>query len=97
MSFGLATWGEDWGDRSQVLTRNSHQSTAVGAHLPHFAKALWGWPESMALGSDKGLDVLYSTPAHFVSLAPSISGHLRSLASCPGEKCELIVFRVCCS
>ncbi len=54
----------------QNLARNSHQPTAAGAHLPHFAKAMWGRPESTALGSDKGLDVLYSTPARFVSLAP---------------------------
>ncbi len=40
------------------LTRNSRQPTAAGAHLPHFAKAMWGRPESTALGSDKGLDVL---------------------------------------
>ncbi|MEE9144340.1 MAG: hypothetical protein V3U06_06170, partial [Candidatus Binatia bacterium] len=71
------------------LARNSHQPTAVGVHLPHFAKAMWGRPESTALGSDKGLDVLYSTPARFVSLAPCISGHLRALASRPGEKCGL--------
>ena len=50
---------------------------------------MWGRPESTALRSDKGLDVLYSTPARFVSLAPCISGHLRALASRPGEKCEL--------
>ncbi len=53
-----------------MLARNSHQPTAAGAHLPHFAKATWGRPESTALGSDKGLDDLYSTPARFVSLAP---------------------------
>ena len=47
------------------LTRNSHQTTAAGVHLPHFAKAMWGSPKSTALGSDKGLDVLYSTPSRF--------------------------------
>ncbi len=52
---------------------------AAGAHLP----------ESTALHSDQGLDVLYSTPARFVSRAPSISGYLRSLASRPGEKSGL--------
>ena len=56
--------------RAEKPARNSHQPTAAGAHLPHFAKALWGWPESTALGSDKGLDVLSSTPARFVSHAP---------------------------
>ena len=40
--------------------------------------------------SDKGLDVLYSTPARFVSRAPCISGHLRALASRSGEKCGLV-------
>ena len=55
---------------SRRLARNSHQPTAAGTHLPHFAKAMWGGPESTALGSDKGLGVLYSTPARFVSLAP---------------------------
>ena len=30
-----------------------------------------------------------STPAHFVSLAPCIFGHLRALASRSGEKCGL--------
>jgi len=44
----------------KVNARNSHQPTAAGAHLP----------ESTALGSDKGLDVLVSTPARFVSLTP---------------------------
>ena len=47
-------------------------------------------PESTALHSDKGLDVLYSTAARFVSRAPSISGHLRAIASRSGEKCGLI-------
>ncbi len=56
--------------REEKPARNSHQPTAAGAHLPHFAKALWGWPESTALGSDKGLDVLSSTAARFVSHAP---------------------------
>ncbi len=59
-----------------MITRISHQATAVGVHLP----------ESSALRSDKGLNVLYSTSARFVSLAPCISGHLRALASRPGEK-----------
>ncbi len=72
------------------LTRNSHQTTAAGVHLPHFAKAMWGSPKSTALGSDKGLDVLYSTPSHFVSRAPCISGYLRALASRPGEKSGLV-------
>ncbi len=63
--------------------------TAAGAHLPHLAKAMWGRPESTALGSDKGLDVLYSTPARFVSLAPCIFGHLHFLASCSGKKSRL--------
>ncbi len=43
---------------------------AAGAHLPHFAKARWGRPESTVLGSDKVLDVVSSAPAHFVSFAP---------------------------
>ncbi len=60
---------------SRLLARNSHQTTAAGAHLPHFAKAMWGRPESTALGSDKGLDVLYV--------------RLRALALRPGEKCGL--------
>jgi len=50
-------------------------ATAAGAHLS----------ESTALRSDEGLDVLYSTPARFVSLAPCISGHLHALATRPGE------------
>ncbi len=41
-----------------ILALNSHQPTAAGAHLPHFAKAMWGRPVSTALGSDKGLDDL---------------------------------------
>ncbi len=57
----------------------SHQPTAACAHLP----------ESTALRSDKGLDVLHSTPARFVSRPPCISGHLRVLASRSGEKCGL--------
>ncbi len=52
------------------VARNSHQPTAAIAHLPHFAKAMWGRPEPTALRSGKGLDVLWSTPAHFVSRAP---------------------------
>ncbi len=64
---------------------------AAGVHLPHFAKAMWGRPESTALHSDKGLDVLYSTPARFVSHAHCISGHLHALASRPGEKSGLIL------
>ncbi len=60
--------------------RNSRQPTTAGAPLP----------ESTALGSDKGLDVLYSTPARFVSLAPCIFMHLRPLASRPGENCGLV-------
>ncbi len=63
-----------------MLACISHQPTAAGAHLP----------ESTALGSDKGLDVLYSTPARFVSRAPCISGHLRALASRSGEKSRLV-------
>ena len=63
------------------LARNSHQPTAAGAYLP----------ESTALRSDKGLDVLTSTPARFVSRASCISGHQRALASRPGEKCGLVV------
>ncbi len=59
--------------------RNSHQPTAAGVHLP----------ESTALRSDKGLDVLYSTPVRFVSRVPCISGHLHALASRSGEKCGL--------
>ncbi len=58
------------GSEGGNLARNSHQPTAAGAHLPHFAKAMWGRPGSTALHSDKGLDVLYSTTALFVSLAP---------------------------
>ncbi len=54
---------------------------------------MWGRPESTALGLDKGLDVLTSTPARFVSRASSISGHLRALASRSGEKCGLGVPR----
>ncbi|MEE9145420.1 MAG: hypothetical protein V3U06_11705, partial [Candidatus Binatia bacterium] len=46
-----------------------------------------------ALGSDKGLDVLYSTPARFVSHAPCISGHLFTLASRSGEKCGLVMMQ----
>ncbi len=42
------------------------QPTTVGAYLPHFAKAMWGRPESTELRSDKGLDLLSSTPARFV-------------------------------
>ncbi len=66
-----------------TLARISHQPTTAGAHLP----------ESTALRSDKGLDVLSSAPAPapFVSRAPCISGHLRALASRPGEKCGLVV------
>ena len=48
-------------------------------------------PESTALRSDKVLDVLYSTPARFVSHAPCISGHLHPLASRPCEKCGLAI------
>jgi len=66
-----------------TLARNSHQPTAACALLS----------ESTAFRSDKGLDVLYSTPARFVSLAPSISGHLRVLASRSGEKCGLVQLR----
>ena len=66
---------------AQTLARNSQQPTAAGAHLF----------ESTALRSDKGLDVLYSTPALFVLRVPSNSGHLRTLASRPGEKCGLEV------
>ncbi|MEE9145462.1 MAG: hypothetical protein V3U06_11915, partial [Candidatus Binatia bacterium] len=62
-----------------LLARISHQPTAAGAHLP----------ESTALGSDKGLDLLSSTPARFALCAPCISGHLRSLTSRSGEKCGL--------
>ena len=69
--------GRTW---SGGLTRNSHRPTAAGAHLP----------ESTAPGSDKGLDVLYKSPARFVSRAPGISGHLRVIASRSGEKCGLI-------
>jgi len=64
------------------VARNSHQPTAAGAHLPEFT----------ALRSDKGLDFLSSTPARFVSIAPCIFSHLRSLASRYGEKCGLRVF-----
>jgi len=67
-----------------VLARNSHQPTAAGAHLP----------ESTALRSDKELDVLYSTAARFVSRAPCIFGHLRALASRPGEKRGLDKIRI---
>ena len=73
----------------RALARNSHRTTAAGAHLPHFAKAMWGRPESTALHSDKGLDVLSSTSACFVSRAPCISGHLHALASRSGEKSGL--------
>ncbi len=66
---------------AQTKAHNSRQPTAAGAHLP----------ESTALRSDKGLDVLNSTPARFVFRAPSISGHLRALASRPGKKCGLEV------
>ncbi len=62
-------------DAKKSLTRNSRQSTAAGLHLPHFAKAMWGRPESTALGSDKGLDDLLNTPARIVSpgiCAPSL-------------------------
>ena len=69
--------------------RNSHQPTAAGTHLPHFAKAMWGRPKFTALLSDKGLDDLYRSPARFVSRALCISGHLRALASRSGEKCGL--------
>ncbi len=62
-----------------MLARNAHQPTAAGVHLP----------ESTALRSDKGLDVLDSTPARFVLRAPCISGYLRALASRSGEKCGL--------
>ena len=62
-----------------ALARISHQPTAAGTHLP----------ESTALHSDKGLDALYSTPAHVVSRAPCISRYLRSLASRSGEKSGL--------
>jgi len=62
-----------------TLARISHQPTAAGAHLP----------KSTALGSDKGLGVLSSTPAPFVSHAPCNSGHLRALASRPDENCGL--------
>ncbi len=72
-----------------MIARIFHQPTAAGAHLPHFAKAMWGRPEFSALGSDKGLDVLYSTPAHFVFRASCISGRLRALATRSGEKCGL--------
>ncbi len=71
------------------LTRISHQPTAAYAHLPHFAKAMWGRPESAALGSDKGLDDLYRSPARFVFRAPCISGHLHALASRSSEKSGL--------
>jgi hypothetical protein len=64
---------------SSKLTRISHHFTAATAHLP----------ESTALRSEKVLDVLSSTPARFVPRAPCISGHLRTLASRPGEKCGL--------
>ena len=68
------------GDESlPTLARISHQPTAAGVHLP----------ESTALHSDKGLDVLSSTPARLVSLAPCISGHLHALVSRSGEKCGL--------
>jgi len=63
----------------RLLARISHQLMAAGAHLP----------ESTALGSDKGLDILYSTPARFVSLAPCISGYLHALAPRSGEKSGL--------
>ena len=46
------------GSEGGNLAYNSHQPTAAGEHLPHFAKAMRGRPESTALGSDKGLDVL---------------------------------------
>ncbi len=69
---------------AQTLARNSQQPTAAGAHLF----------KSTALRSDKGLDVLYSTPALFVLRVPCISGHLRTLASRPGEKCGLEVIEV---
>jgi len=64
---------------ASMLARISHQSTAAGVHLPEFN----------ALRSDKGLDVLKSTPALFAFHAPSISGHLRALASRSDEKCGL--------
>jgi hypothetical protein len=64
---------------SRVLARISHQFTAANTHLP----------ESTALRSEKVLDVLSSMPARFVPRAPCISGHLRTLASRPGEKCGL--------
>jgi len=75
--------------RGKLLARNYHQPTAAVAHLPHLAKAMWGRPGSTALRLDKGLDVLSSTPARFVSRAPCISGHLRSLASRSGDNCGL--------
>ncbi len=66
------------------LARTSHQLTAAGAHLP----------ESTAPCSDKGLDVLSSTPVCFVSLAPCISGHLHTLASLSGEKSGLVLMLI---
>jgi len=42
------------------------------------------------LRSDKGLDVLSSTPARFVSRAPCISGQLHVLVSRSSEKSGLV-------
>ncbi len=95
--FGSVTWLSahpiDTNIFDLTLARNFHQPTAACAHLPHFAKAMWGRPESTAFRSDKGLDVLSSTPARSVSLSPSIFGHLRALASRSGEKCGLVQLR----
>ena len=66
-------------DAKKSLTRNSHQPMAAGSHLP----------ESTALGSDEGLDVLLSMPARFVTHAPCISGHLCALVPRSGENCGL--------
>ncbi len=68
----------------RVLARISHQLSAAGAYLAASTAA------SLAL--DSVLNVVSTTLPRIFLRAPSIHGHLRALATTPGEKCGLGCF-----